>query len=313
MDIKNIHYLFALEEVGNVSVAASRLYISQPSLSQFLKKYEEYLGYPIFIRTKEGLKVTGEGKTFLNTARQIVQLEQDMRNQLADTSGLMEGTVTFAVSSQRATNVLPLILPQFSEKYPKVVVNVKEGRTKELELELQRGEFNLALLVPPLTSPDIPFEEIIQEEILLAVPRSFPIAERVHRDGEHLPWLNLAELTDEPFLLLDIKNRLCDLTNELFAQHHFRPEHKKIFQNVTLNAKLASRGMGITFLPECFIDPVYDLDYYAIGQEGVYRSLALGYAPYSYRSHAVQAFAEELKQSMIRQQKERRVMIMNHV
>ena len=84
MDIKNIRYLFAIEELKSISAAAKRLYISQPTLSQFLKKYEDDLGYPIFIRTKQGLKLTREGTVFLDTAREILRLERDMRSRLAD-------------------------------------------------------------------------------------------------------------------------------------------------------------------------------------------------------------------------------------
>ena len=102
MDIKNIRYLFAIEELKSISAAAKRLYISQPTLSQFLKKYEDDLGYPIFIRTKQGLKLTREGTVFLDTAREILRLERDMRSRLADEAGTVSGSVIFAVSAQRA-------------------------------------------------------------------------------------------------------------------------------------------------------------------------------------------------------------------
>ena len=116
MDIKNIRYLFAIEELKSISAAAKRLYISQPTLSQFLKKYEDDLGYPIFIRTKQGLKLTREGAVFLDTAREILRLERDMRNRLADQAGAVSGAVIFAVSAQRAPFLMPQVLPEFYRK-----------------------------------------------------------------------------------------------------------------------------------------------------------------------------------------------------
>lgn len=88
MDIKNIRYLFAIEELKSISAAAKRLYISQPTLSQFLKKYEDDLGYPIFIRTKQGLKLTrGRGRLFGHGPGNSAA-GADMRNRLADRPGL---------------------------------------------------------------------------------------------------------------------------------------------------------------------------------------------------------------------------------
>lgn len=148
MDVKNIHYLFAIEELGSISAAAKRMYISQPSLSQFLKKYEDDLGYPIFIRTKQGLKLTCEGAMFLDTARSILRLERDMRNRLADASGSMSGSMIFAVSAQRAPFLLPRVLPEFYQKYPGVNVEIVEGRTKDLEDQLKKGTIDLGLIIP---------------------------------------------------------------------------------------------------------------------------------------------------------------------
>lgn len=301
MDIKNIHYLFALEEYGNVSAASSKLYISQPTLSQFLKKYEEYLGYTIFIRTKEGLKLTQEGRVFLDTARQIIKLEQDMQARLADTSDKMTGEITFALSAQRGLSVLPLVLPKFTRQYPNITVNIMEGHTKSLEYQLQKGDISLAFLVPPLNNPALPCEVFMKEEMFLAVPKSISMDLEVHQSPGRIPWVDLTKSMEQYlFILADTSYRTRDFTNEVFQRYDFVPQKTMTFRNINLLAKLASSGMGITILPETFIEPEYALDYYSIGEKGCFRSLALGYPPYGYRSAAVQKFAdmliEELRQ-----------------
>ncbi|MDD3251125.1 MAG: LysR family transcriptional regulator [Lachnospiraceae bacterium] len=298
MDIKNIHYLFALEELGNMSVVASRFYISQPTLSQFLKKYEDYLGKPIFFRTKEGLKLTQEGEIFLDTARQMIKAEQDMKNHLADLSDMMSGSITLALSSQRAPILLPIFLPEFTQKYPNISIRVVEGHTKDMEFKLQRGEINLAILVPPLSNPALPCEPFLEEEIFLAVPKSMPFHAEIHRNPGCIPWVDPKQLSGYPFLMYDITYRLYDFTRELFDQYQIQPSRSFTFKNITMVAKLASNGMGITVLPETFVDLNYDLDYYSIGPGGSFRSLALGYPPYSYRSNAVKRFAQVLIESV---------------
>ena len=71
MDIRYIHYIRTIAKLGSISLAANELFISQPSLSQRLRQYEDDLGYPIFFRTQKGLVLTREGEIFLKTARQI--------------------------------------------------------------------------------------------------------------------------------------------------------------------------------------------------------------------------------------------------
>ena len=302
MDIKNINYLFAIEELKSISAASKRLYISQPTLSQFLKKYEDDLGSPIFVRTKQGLKLTSEGQIFLDTARNILQLERDMRNRLSDMTKTLNGTIVFAVSAQRAPFLLPQVLPEFSRRYPQVTVNIVEKRTKDLEYELQKGTIDLGILIPPLTSSSLTCEAFMDEEIVLAVPRDMPLPAQVHRVPGRLPWIELSELKESTFLLYDINNRLYDFINDLFARCQFRPSKSLTFRNLTLIARLASAGMGVTFLPETFTDPSYRLDYYSIGREGCFRPLALGYPFSNYRSNGVQQFSMLLKETMLAEQ-----------
>lgn len=303
MDLKNIEYLFTLEELGSVSAAAKKLYIAQPTLSQFLKKYENDLGYPIFCRTKSGLKLTQEGQFYLDTARQMLNLEQNMRNRLADQGETLSGTVVFALSSQRAPYVLPHILPEFSRRYPNVTVKIIEGKTKDLEFRIQNGDIHCGILIPPLHTTAIDYEVFMKEEILLGVPKAFNLDALANHTPGKLPWLNMKELASYPFLLHDTSNRLRDFSNELFHSCDFEPAHALEFKSTELIARLASAGMGIAFLAETFIEPEYDLNYYSIGEKGCFRSLALGY-PVGYRSHAVIKFSEMLKHALYKKQEQ---------
>lgn len=302
MDLKNISYLFTIDELKSISAASKRLFISQPSLSQFLKKYEDDLGYPIFMRTKQGLKLTYEGGIFLDTARSMLQLEQDMRRRLADQSSELTGTIAFALSVQRAPFLLPRVLPEFNRRYPQVVVKIVEGRTKVLENELQKGNIDLGILVPPLACQTLDCETLMEEEIVLAVPKTMPMDSRVHREPGRLPWIDFSQLSDYPFLLYDRNNRMCDFINELFDRCQFQPAKALIYRNLTVIARLASAGMGITFLPETYVDPSYELNYYSIGEKGCFRPIALGYPSSRYRSCAVAQFSRLLKESLLAEQ-----------
>lgn len=292
MDLKYIHYLETIAMVKNISAAARQLYISQPTLSQCLKKYEDDLGYPIFARTKQGLRLTREGEIFMDTALKMKNLERSMENQLNDTSHMVSGKVIFGVSAHRAPFLLPSILPEVRRQYPNITVEIVEGRTRELEYDLLVGRIDVGILIPPLQSRDIPHDIFLEEEIFLAVPKAYDTQQFAHMREGNMPWMSLDSLKNYPFLLHDSRNRLFEFTQELFAKESFTPKESSTFRSIATVSSLAAAGMGVTLLPETFVTANDQLDYYSIGPKGYFRPLALGYPPNFYRSHTTRMFSE---------------------
>ena len=77
MDTKIIEYVIAIAEEKSLSKAAERLYLSQPALSQRLKKLEDELGTPLFVRGKDGLSITDAGRIYVNGSHSILQIWRD--------------------------------------------------------------------------------------------------------------------------------------------------------------------------------------------------------------------------------------------
>lgn len=79
MNIKHIQYLVEIERVRSISQAAENLYIGQPNLSRILKEIEADLGFPIFLRTTNGVRPTERGATFLQHAHKILREMESIR------------------------------------------------------------------------------------------------------------------------------------------------------------------------------------------------------------------------------------------
>ena len=77
MDTKILEYVIAIAEEKSLSKAAERLYLSQPALSQRLKKLEDELGTPLFLREKNGLSITDAGRIYINGAHSILQIKRE--------------------------------------------------------------------------------------------------------------------------------------------------------------------------------------------------------------------------------------------
>lgn len=78
MDIREFSYILAIVEHGSFTKAANSLYISQPSLSLYIKNMERRLGFAFFNRTNRKLVLTEEGRVYVEYARKIMELNNDM-------------------------------------------------------------------------------------------------------------------------------------------------------------------------------------------------------------------------------------------
>lgn len=87
MTFNDLRYIVVIAEENSITKAADKLYMTQPALSQYLKKVEKELGVLIFERTTTGVRPTAEGVQFLAFAKNVLNQEQDMKKQLQNLRG----------------------------------------------------------------------------------------------------------------------------------------------------------------------------------------------------------------------------------
>lgn len=147
MDTRTLSYIIAIAEEKSISKAAERLYMAQSSLSQYLTTLETSLGYPLFVRRHQGVRLTEAGKLYLEFAYRTINAYHQVQDAMQDISELHSGQVILGVSTFRGSYLLPPVITAFANKYPGVHVNIVEGDSVDLEYMLQRGDLDLALLV----------------------------------------------------------------------------------------------------------------------------------------------------------------------
>lgn len=293
MEFRDLQYILTIAKYGKVSYAARELYIAQSSLSQFLKNYEEKLGFPLFTRTNRGLIPTEKGELFLDTAREIMNLQHNFYARISDIDNLRWGTVIFSVSTFRAPYLLPKVIPPFMERYPNIKLKIQEASMEEQEALLSKGLVDAGFLTTPSKAGDLVFRHLIDEEILLAVPKDEPLCEKAHPAGPtgH-PWIRIEDISHRRFLLYSVNHRLRTFAENLFASYHLEPEVVQSHSSFETLIRLADIGLGITFLPETYLEPRSGLRYFSIGEIGQFRPLLLGYPSGRSISKATEAFSD---------------------
>jgi len=161
------------------SLAAKHLFISQPSLSQCIKKIEGELGMQIFDRSKSPLQLTEAGRIYIEAAHKMKDLHQDLLRQVDDLSELRSGQVKIGSSRTRSVCILADAIASFHQRYPNIRITLVEGSTARLREHVQQGHVDFALLYEPLPASAFNTVPLMEERVFMAVPPPSPAGTKV--------------------------------------------------------------------------------------------------------------------------------------
>jgi DNA-binding transcriptional LysR family regulator len=303
MDLKQFEYVLTINEERSFSRAAKKLFISQPSLSQYINRLEGQLNITIFDRSTSPLNLTYEGELYIETAKNILNILENLQKKFDDVSELKKGRLNIGLTPSKANNPLPAILPVFKEQYPGIDLIITEATSAELEDMLVRGHVDVCMMNLPIKDRNIEYEPIMTENIFLAAPPNFK-AEGVD-ESEKYPKIDIRTLANEEFILLHPGQRLRQIADNLFMKAGIKPRILLETASIETALRLSATGMGFSFIPESavrFSDMTNPPKYYSIGEEGFSWTLVIAYKQNSYRTKAVKAFAEIVKKVISEQE-----------
>ena len=174
MNTKQFQYVLTLAQEGSLSKAADTLNITQPSLSQYIKKIEKQIGLELFDRTNGDVRLTDAGRVYIDTGRKILDLEHQMENNFTDLSSYKTGSLIIGAAPYLAASMLPTIARLFQSLHPGMHLVIREGTTAELVEGMEHGGYDLALTLLPIDDRLFSWEKVMEEELVLAVPGSYP-------------------------------------------------------------------------------------------------------------------------------------------
>ncbi len=169
MDFTLINSFIAVAEEGSFSTAAKHLFLSQQSLSKQIAKLEAELGTELLVRSRP-LRLTQNGKLFLQTAKEMVKLKQEFEetcgNRLAG-----EESIHVGIEHTIARAILPRVLPRYMDAHGAVYVRIREEPPEELEKAVAHE--GIALVIGSISNPPSSYKtvELCRKEQLLVVPK----------------------------------------------------------------------------------------------------------------------------------------------
>jgi DNA-binding transcriptional LysR family regulator len=242
MELHQIRYFVTVVHEGTFTRAAERLYITQPSLSEQIRKLEMELGSPLFQRLGRRLALTSAGESFLPHAERVVLEVEQARERVLEVRGLRRGRLSIGVLPSAAARLLPAFLAEFRREHPGVdVVLREEASSANLERLVHEGGLDLAIVRLPPVRADLDLEFLVREPMVM-------VAAPGHRLGDRRS-VTLMELAGETFVAMKPGHPLRDMLQGVCRRAGFEPRIGFEAGHLASLIGLVLAGVGIAVVP----------------------------------------------------------------
>ncbi|HHU01929.1 MAG TPA: LysR family transcriptional regulator [Christensenellaceae bacterium] len=286
MDFRDLQYIVAIAQHQSLTKAAEALYVTQPTLSKFVKQTEQLLGQKLFRRVGKKFVLTYAGERYLCYAHEILALKNNMDQELIDIAQSKEGVLRVGFSALRGSKIILDIIPAFTSQYPNIQLKLKEVNFDSFENLLLSGELDLVFFNLPIRNSNIAYEVLTKDEILLVASSKNPIGKKavINPNSKHL-WIDIKHTINETFIMMSQDLRLYNIINSLFTEAQIVPNILFHTRNLEAASILASENFGVTFTTEAYIRHTlfkHPPALYTVGNPPIYRTFVAAYRKGSY-------------------------------
>ncbi len=186
MELRHLKYFIAVAEEGSLTLAAERrLHTAQPSLSRQIRDLEHELGVALLTRSSRGVELTEAGQVFLDRARLV--LAQVEAAGLAARQAGKPAKPRFALGflTGQEMDWLPQAMSLLNDQLPSIDVTVSSQYSPQLAEALAEGRLDLAFMRREAGRPNLVFQTVASEPLIVALPSDHPLAaqERIHPEA----------------------------------------------------------------------------------------------------------------------------------
>lgn len=242
----NLHELNVFVEAAqaeNFSVAARRLYLSQPAVSLHVRSLEQQFGTELFQRNGRNIALSEAGKVLLPLAQQILRDAKRLEETMAGLQGKVIGRLSIACSTTVGKYVLPRLVAGFRTRYPDVAVEINVMSRRAAIERLLEGRAEIAVVSTRLNHHDLEFAAFLTDEVVLIAPPGHPWA-----DGRTV---QPQELRTTPIIMREATAGTYEVLMEGLAAHGLSIEELQIvltLANAEAIEMSVEAGIGVAFV-----------------------------------------------------------------
>jgi len=223
----------------SITLAAKKLYISQPAVSTAVKELESFYDTPLFDRISKKLYLTEAGKTVYQYAIHINSLFEELESSLKSSEAI--GQLKIGSSITIGTHFMPNYVREFSERFPNIQTYVTIDSSDVIEKLVLDNELDFALIEGIVHSENIISKDFIKDELIVICDLNNPLIKKAN--------VSVDDLSNQRFLMREKNSGTRELAESILSLHNI--SLTPLWESSSAEAIIqgVSKGIGISILP----------------------------------------------------------------
>ncbi len=240
IDLELYRVFFEVAKFQSITLAAKHLHISQPAISKSIKSLEEQIGGKLFIRSRNGVVLTEDGKVLFYYVKRALELFNQGEQKYLEMLNLKSGTVRVGISKTLFKEFLLPYIEKYHDLYPNIKIELFCSKASDLVKKLSDGLIDMVIANMPMDAP-----KDIYSYDLMTVHDVFVVKQDYNIDKEVIP---LDELNNYNLILLPQGTNTRDNLDDILEQHDIVLDPYMTLASYSLVYEMTKVGFGIGFL-----------------------------------------------------------------
>ena len=241
----NLHRLWIFMQVvehQGFSAAAQKLYMSQPSVSNQVRRLEQSLRVPLIDRSGVRATPTAEGEVLAEYGKRVFLLADEAVAAVQQVSGLVNGRLLVGGSTTVATYLLPSLLARYRAAYPGIECDIFAGNNEAVQQRLLGGDIGVAVVAGAPHAGQLQAETVLEDRLVLVAPPAHPLAGRAGITPDTLHGAR--------FLLREPGSQTRELQEQVLADWGLDAASRSDVWGPEAVKQCVSAGLGLTLISE---------------------------------------------------------------
>lgn len=239
VDLELYKVFYVVAKNKHMTRASEELHISQPAISQSIKKLEDQLGGTLFLRSNKGMELTEEGKMFYEYVKGALELIGNAENEFTSFKDLSKGEIKVGCSTTLTKLILMDALENFHKDYPNININIVNGLTSNLINDLKLGKLDFVIFNESNVKENNLYLEKIKE-----LKQGFVYNPDYYTDNVK----TFSDLNKLPLILQNGESNSRKLLDYIALQKHVKLIPRMEVVSQELISEFANIGLGIGFV-----------------------------------------------------------------
>mgnify|MGYP004615838131 FL=1 len=239
VDLELYKVFYVVAKNKHMTRASEELHISQPAISQSIKKLEDQLGGTLFLRSNKGMELTEEGKMFYEYVKGALELIGNAENEYTSFKDLSKGEIKVGCSTTLTKLILMDALENFHKDYPNININIVNGLTSNLINDLKLGKLDFVIFNESNVKENNLYLEKIKE-----LKQGFVYNPDYYTDNVK----TFSDLNKLPLILQNGESNSRKLLDYIALQKHLKLIPRMEVVSQELISEFTNIGLGVGFV-----------------------------------------------------------------